>query len=51
MFYISVARKEVDRDKLFSLLEQYRQYKSNYAQNIVFDSKQQSLGMKAKNFF
>ena len=39
---------EVDREKLIYLLEKYKQYKSKYAQNIVFDSKQQSLSMKAK---
>ena len=44
---VSDGRKEIDRDKLFSMLETYKQYKSKYAQNIVFDSEQRSLSMKA----
>ena len=46
MSYFSVDRKEVDREKLINLLEQYRQYKSNYAENIVFDSQKKTLSMK-----
>ena len=43
-----MVQKEVDKEKLIYLLEQYKQYKSNYAQNILFDSKLESLSMKDK---
>ena len=38
-------QKLEDREKLFSLLEQYQKYKKNYAQNIMFDSDLQSLSI------
>ena len=45
MSYIS-DQKEGDKEKLIYLLEQYKEYKSNYARNIVFDSQKKSLSMK-----